>query len=56
MKTIELTEEQVGRLTTRLNIELRDTSLAKDCWNDLNGVFKQLVGHDHDNFDRMNDG
>lgn len=49
---LEVNESQKIALTTLLNIELRRVS--GKCADDLNGVFVQLVGRNHDVYARMN--
>jgi hypothetical protein len=53
MKTIELCEDQVGDLTTELNILLRDRRLAAEFMIRMNDVFKQLTGHNHECMERI---
>lgn len=47
VSVIFLTDRQETDLVIMLNLRLRD-NLAKDYKERLNGIYKQLVGHDHE--------
>ncbi len=49
--TITLTPEQDIQLSILLNLALR-RRLAPEVWHELNGIFRQLAGRDHDGINR----
>lgn len=48
---ILLTDKQETDLVIMLNIELRNRQLTKEYRESINGIYKQLVGHDHESME-----
>jgi len=49
LTTIKLSPAQNTHLTVMLNVTLHNWHLVPKYWQELNGIFRQLVGHDHEN-------
>ena len=54
--SIELSPPQKTHLHIMLNIELRNERLTPQYWHVMNGIFRQLTGHDHENFKHFSEG